>query len=101
VSGAVFTRLGSVPSVGAMLPGSTSGRMVDPCTLGETPAMFSEVDSGKGMRRAPRSQSGTAVVREVQVRDIETVREWIRRPNEKNGMDRPSRVMVKLQKHCI
>ena len=41
-----------------------------------------------GVHHMPRSRLGTAVVSEVQ-----TMREWMRRPNEKKGMDKPSATM--------
>ena len=52
--------------------------------------LVTRVGCSAGPLRIPDIQSGTVVLREVKVRDIETVLEWIRRPNEKNGIDRPS-----------
>ena len=72
----------------ARLVGSTSSM---PCSTSRPSAAG---DPGRvtsaGVRRAPSSQSGAFVVRDVHVRDSETVRECTLRPNEKNGIERPS-----------
>ena len=77
-----------------MVPDSTSGWSTEL-------AVLAPITGLSGNLRVPKSQSGTAFEREreVRVRVMDTVREPIRRPNEKKGIERPSGFYVQSLMH--